>query len=834
MPENYLKPHKDYFWHWEDDGNVIAIPNGSTIAYTSLIEEYLTSLLPQRLPPFGALLLVLIALKPNGKKDFEVILKLIENNKDYGQSTDIRKALNFMKLLANLPEKYKVGNGKIVLLKTLFEDCHGIMSFARSKRIVDFFEELPESIFQYASTIHRNHEFLAPFRVLSLLGRKFRTVEEFLQKLESLPEVIDDILLEDDISVDSTDWMNELLEHEETFHVGALVKTIWAGIHIPFHNTVPSQQSMGGISDLTNKGNFDQLLISEFANDDLVFLSRLANNEALYLNRESPPASNNSKRVILLDISLKNWGTPKIVSFATMLAIAKHPKSEIDCDIYVFGSDALAIKIDSVDEIINALQIVQACRNGAEGLAYFFQKTNLSNAEIFIISEKSTYQSNDMFKVINENSALVDYFIHTDVNGIIDIFRNSKSGKRHLQHLELPLKNLWKREILETRKRPSAKCFYPILIQRSNRVIHFFPTSNGEVFQVTKDGFVLRYFNGLEEQKNRGWEIFYEGLNFRGKEIELGWNEKGEYILLIFTRQNKEICLLNLNTNHEIRLFFDHWKHVDGPNFIFRENHFYHVNQWGKYRIDLEGGISDSNFYFGNKFVINHKEKLTSIKNKYHLIQNIFKNVSNVGINESGQLMFNVHKLLLNQNDKIRLKTTHDSRDLIHIAKQTSENLFLFDDGSTVEVKACGLIILKSSDEFIPNIYIPSIIESNLALATESEFAGSQFYYNEPTFELVLHNIKNSTLLLKKWIRKMTNYSLTEIKILLRSDPVIIPLHLNENQKDDAKKELDLWNIEYDFSPCYPDFQPLKIISPNQFFHNYVHPFITTIQNHET
>jgi hypothetical protein len=42
--------------------------------------------------------------------------------------------------------------------------------------------------------------------------------------------------------------------------------------------------------DLTNKGDFDKLLLSEFAQDDDVFMSRMPNNEALIFN-EVPPRS---------------------------------------------------------------------------------------------------------------------------------------------------------------------------------------------------------------------------------------------------------------------------------------------------------------------------------------------------------------------------------------------------------------------------------------------------------------------------------------------------------------------------------------------------------------
>ena len=94
------------------------------------------------------------------------------------------------------------------------------------------------------------------------------------------------------------------------------------------HHQLPGDQPLGGFSDLSNKGDFDKLLISEFANDELLLLSRVANNEALVLHREIPPGTDDLQRVVLLDVSLKSWGNPRILAYATMLAIARHPRTD--------------------------------------------------------------------------------------------------------------------------------------------------------------------------------------------------------------------------------------------------------------------------------------------------------------------------------------------------------------------------------------------------------------------------------------------------------------------------------------------------------------------------
>jgi hypothetical protein len=59
--KEYLQVHKNYFWRFEDDGAVVVTPDGSTIAYTDLLINMLEVQQPNGLPPFGAILLFVVA-----------------------------------------------------------------------------------------------------------------------------------------------------------------------------------------------------------------------------------------------------------------------------------------------------------------------------------------------------------------------------------------------------------------------------------------------------------------------------------------------------------------------------------------------------------------------------------------------------------------------------------------------------------------------------------------------------------------------------------------------------------------------------------------------------
>ncbi|RYE13081.1 MAG: hypothetical protein EOP45_21785, partial [Sphingobacteriaceae bacterium] len=209
-------------------------------------------------------------------------------------------------MLSELPVEYKQGRNRLLLFQTLFESCHNRLSNKTARRII------------------------SDYRTITV--EKQKDIKELNSNLNQKEK--------------QRDWVQQLVEEHATNPIGVLINYIWSALSIPFHNSLPSKQPLGGVSDLTNKGDFDKLLISEFANDDLVFLSRLANNEALYLNREVPPVNNNVKRVIIIDISIKTWGTPKAIAYAVMLAIAKHPKTDIECIAFSVGDTFLPISFN--------------------------------------------------------------------------------------------------------------------------------------------------------------------------------------------------------------------------------------------------------------------------------------------------------------------------------------------------------------------------------------------------------------------------------------------------------------------------------------------------------
>ena len=836
MPQStaakYLQARKNHFWQWEEGFTVISIPNGSTIAYRQSITTILASLSGQGLPRFGSLLLTIIALNPNGKEALQEIHTILLRVPNLA-TTSINNALKFLTLLTEVPDTYKSGKRKLLLLRAVFDNSHGILSLDDSTDVVQFIKQSQPSPKDTLSTgLEADVE--QDLKTIYVLGSRFNSVDDILQKIAQLPAIKEDLLLEREVDVKPENLVDALIADQRTERVGSLITTLWSGLNLPFHSRVPSQQALGGASDITTKGRLDQLLISEHANEEIVFLSRLANNEVLYLNREAPPTSNTMKRILLIDVSLKNWGTPKSISLATALAISLHPKTDIQCEAFAVGDSVQAMNIHSLDGLIDSLQIVEATLDCSAGIQKFFSLHPPSkNKEIFVLTERKGLERVAMQRVLNEFGEYIRYWILNDVTGAVDIYKHSKKSKRHVQHLELPLEKLWN----QNRKRASAEPTtsdgnYPILLKQSQNSLGVRTTHNGEIFHLAKDKSLLRRYH-QSTKLSKGWEIFYEKIPmFAEDDFEVGVLKNGDYVVLTFHRGKKEVMLLNMKTGVEKRINFNHRTSKRGQSFIFHDERFLFMSNHGSWNIDMEGNVTKVSESMQAQFAARERE-IKQLTEQHSQTTGVFKNIKRVGINKDDSLMFNTHELTLGVNAHIKLKNNSqvamDCR-----AKQASENYFEFNDGSHVTVDPLGLILLQSSDKTIPPIYIPSVLNSSLGVATRNEFAGNPYYYKEQLFEIMLMSHGEEPLAVIKTIRELTRTGLHKAKELATTAPCNLLYFFTGEEAKHAKDMLENAGAKVKIIPKDPAQTQLETISTTGFYDKHINEYISIIRMNGT
>ncbi len=833
MIHRYLQSYNNYFWQWEENAEIIAIPNDNTIAYTKYISEIIEALAPQGLPPFGALLLAIIATNSNGKNSINSVHSILQNTLKTTDDRCLTNAIEFLKMLSDLPAAYKTEHKKLLVFQALFNDCHYKQSVKNSLSISKNCKSYSFSNYKVAE--FSKSEFEKEFRTIELLKNKFNNVQDIINKIASLPNFNDEkINVEEHTEInDPKDFTEQLIAHPKTFHIGSLIKRIWSGLNIPVHSTLPSQQPIGGISDLTNKGDFDRLLISEFANDDIVFLSRLANNEALFIRREIPPSNNDLERIILIDISLKNWGTPKSIAFATLLAIAKHPKTTISCSAYVVGDKYTPIFFEDINTIIDSLQLIDGSLNLTAGLTSFFKDfTNLKNKEIFIITESSTVKQGAMAKAMADYHAYINYWIYTNSEGDIDVYKKQQSSKKHLQHIKLPLIELWKKEstfFKNKRTENNTEHKYPILFRNSKSTKKIILTNEGEIFQVTNEKALLRFPNKDSKANEKGWELVCENLPFAHGEYEIGLLQDGTYMLLMFNPHNREITLLNLDTKETKTINFNHYTKTSNLSFVFNNQKFYHFV--GTCCIDINGRLEKDDTIDKSIFPQKTKEVQEATKNHSQFIS-LFKNVKEVYINLDNKLMFNKHELQINKGGHIKIDQIDYITKKIE-AKKISDTEFEFINGSTVEINKLGVFILKSSNPDVLPVYIPSLLNASLGIATQEYFAGNEYYFLEPKYEILLEDAGPKKIDIVKLVKDLTNKTLHSAKMIIDDAPSKVISNVSKIKAEQIKHTLENSGAQVSIKPLNSETtKELEKISTHIFFEKYINSFINQIIFH--
>lgn len=837
---NYFRPYKNYFWEWEEDGRVIAIPNSATIAYKEQMSDVVERLAPQGLPLFGALLLTVIATNPNAQSALDAVNAIMTRVLKTPESVYLTKAMTFLRMLSSLPEPYKKGDRRALLLQVLFSRSHNSVSVSDSKVVYEYLIHMTTP----QEPVERHSDDTRDLKVVALLGLRFKSVHDILEALAGVPDA-NQIEIEfqpepGDQPSDQPDLVDALIANSATFTVGSLIRWLWGGLNIPVHSALPSVQPLGGVSDLTNKGDFDKLLVSEFANDDLVFLSRLANNEALYIHREIPPAHNDLKRVILIDASIKCWGTPKAIAFATMLAIARHPKTDIDCEAFVLGADTYhPVAIDNIHTIIDALHIVAGTLHCAEALGAFLNDRGRDkNKEVFFITEASTVKQSALLKTMTEYHQQLNYVVFTDVEGNIDVYKRHQSSKKHVQHIKLPLETLWKKDAPPTKQakfskeRAHAMEPYPVLFRERGHAKKILQASNGEIFQISGSKAIFRLFDKTKEKHQRGWDLVYQNLPFNTSIAEVGISRKGEYVFLLFNANTREVLLVNISTGHAQSVPFPQWRSTGTHEFLFEDDKFLHSNHGGAWGIGLDGTVLSGPFADKGRYEA-RADELVRVSSIFTYVPGVFKNIHTVFINASGQLIFNKHALTLGQVDKsIRMSTTKDLFVKVQ-AKRLDDGGFEFPGEKKVMVNSLGIVMLKSGDNAHETVYIPSSqIDSLLGMATLRHFAGNEFYFKEPLFEVMLQTAGRSRLATIKIIRQHCDMALDAVGVLVDAAPALLPVYLTEDKALEMKRQLEENHAKVEVNSAHGFVSKMEKISTTEFFAQHITPFIKTILDH--
>jgi hypothetical protein len=761
----YFQSYINYFWEWKTDedvpdstgyneNNLISIPNVGAIAYRPYVMEILKELKEQGFPPFGSLLLVLYALQ-EGYLNLDGVFYYLNRQKNTlsENDSDIDLAIKFLENLNQLGSSLKKGQNKIALLQTLFKESHNRVSSVNSRLILKVFETKPHiiseaSVKKKLTSIVVNRD----VKTLALLQNTFPTTESIVNALKGFTDIPDpeDEVVEEETTVETNEeFIQKLIEEPKTFQVGSLIKRIWSGLKIPMRHLSPGEQPIGGVSDMTNKGELHRMLLSEFAHDDEVFINRVVNNEALYIQREIPPEENIFERIILIDTSLKNWGTPKVLAFASAIAVIKHPKAHSECKVFALGQNIIPISLDNVNEVVENLNQVSPVLEVSESLEKFFSEEHKEkDLEVFFITNQENIIHQNLQKVIHENRDRLKFLVTTSANGELNFYKHHKGTRKHIQKMMLPLQELWTNPPRRKKnseningKKTDLPLNYPILFPAPvNKIATFL--YEGEFFILSNKKQLLKTYlsDNYYDKKNyhasriyRGCEVLIENISIKSRgQFALAKNKKQEFILCQYQPDKKLISKLNLNTKEYSEMNLTGRKlHFSLELIYFRRNFYlWHEDAIWIEEINVEGNIAiesvKNNLEIQKSIskVTGEIERLSDYENK------ILSNFINIGINENKSIVISNYELHKSYQDVLQI---YKNRTVANIIAGKNKNKFTFSDGSEIITDARGMLTFKSSNKNIPIFYIPTSIGGFLALATNTEFSGSEYYLPETT-----------------------------------------------------------------------------------------------------
>jgi hypothetical protein len=762
--KDYFQSYEHYFWEWTTDedvpddtgyneNNLISIPNVGVIAYRLYAIEILEELQEQGFPPFGSFLLILYAIQ-DGYLNMDGVYYHLkrQNGKPFGKDisvNDVELAISFLRNLNNLENLLKRGQNKANLLTTILKDCHHKISSVNSKLIIKKFERNPNVIGESANKILLTDNVVnRDIKTLALLHNRFPTTESIVNAMKGIvdiPELEDEVVQEETTVETDKDFIQELIEEPKTFQVGSLIKRIWSGLKIPMRHLSPGEQPIGGISDMTNKGELHRMLLSEFANEDEVFMNRVANNEALYIQREIPPEENIFERIILIDTSLKNWGTPKILAFASAIAVIKHPKAHSECKVFALGQTNIQISLDKVDEVIENLNQISPVLEVSQALEKFFDEEHTEkDLEVFFITHQENVANQKLQKVIHENRDRLKFLVTTSSDGELNFYKHHKGTRKHIQKIVLPLQELWANPPKQKIKNENNGSVIKTLVPKNYPLL--FPTPKdrictflyeGEFYILSNKKQLLKtylsdnYYNkNIYQNSNiqRGCEVIIENISIKPRgQFALAKNKNGNYVLAQYQRDKRLLSKINLNTKEYSEL------NVTGQDIpldycliYFNKSFYLHEeNSPIIFKINIEGNLSIEQVKNEDEIYRNDIKTETEIDRLRNSGTKILNNFTKIGINNVNE--FIISNLALEFHSENVYKLGKNLQEIEILASQ-NKNKFTFEDGSEVITDNRGMLTFMSSNKNIPTFYMPSTHYGYLALATEKEFGGSEYY----------------------------------------------------------------------------------------------------------
>lgn len=444
--KNYFQAPAHYFWKWTDNLEVAEWSNGDTICYRADLIQVLRDVSTDGLPPLSPLLLVMAACQQEISKEHKLSLHMIHNRLAEGEPAGrLTRTFEFLDNISRLPEALRKGRSRTHLLYEIFKDAR---YFFASAQLKDGMDELNSGLIDALVTplgepITRE-QLVTDLEYLSDARTRFPSTPDLELKLKTgISEVpVPAVTALPDPT--PAELLEQLSEDSRTSGLAQLAKQLIPVLNIPMHSQGSGDQSYGGISDITNRGNYDRLLLSELAQDDLLLTARLVNNEALYFRREEPPENPKRQRTILLDVTLKMWGIPRVFAMSAALAFIHNSRhGELVEAFTLKGYTYNEINLASKEGIVQAMgSMHHALHCGVSLQAVINELPAEDQNEFILITEERMMHEQAFLESLIKIKESLSFIVTVRRTGEIQFLECIKGNTRVLNTAKLPLEEL--------------------------------------------------------------------------------------------------------------------------------------------------------------------------------------------------------------------------------------------------------------------------------------------------------------------------------------------------------------------------------------------------------
>lgn len=459
----YFTPCHGTFWKWSDDQATLLWKNGTTLAFRDELEALFGLLADDGLINFESILLVLSACRKDAVTKLDQIHELIELSAQPMKNSLavwFTNVVERLKRVTELPEELKKNiAAKRAILSLIGETGSKPVSAATARACLEFlrlpavedslhlnslYRTQPKSTADWIWELRNLNDGLASITETSVRLRlttglvaevKPAPLETFiLPPVEEEPEAHSQTV---------RDLIRELEDDPEHSGLMRLARRLMSVVSLPRPLSAPEDQPVGGVSDITNRGEFDRLLLSELAQDTDILMTRVALNEALYIRRETPPAFPPRERLVLIDSGMRMWGLPRVYATAVALAFAAMQDEQHQTRIFrAEGSRVVPVQLNSKAGLESQLAVLELPVHPGEALEAFVAEAQGRPADLLIITAHDVLIDPEFRQTVQKQAMVEFYMASVNRDGRFELTKRTRQGERMIRQAQLELEKL--------------------------------------------------------------------------------------------------------------------------------------------------------------------------------------------------------------------------------------------------------------------------------------------------------------------------------------------------------------------------------------------------------